>query len=146
MGYSRAALTGFLGMVTPWSAFVVGGTANGPIRLTVEVHDAQVDATNIGHSWSEVIQTAFESRSGRVTFRGLFGEEITTIELLPPGPWTMRAHARGRDEGHAERSYSGLDAEPLEEHLIQFWPGPSYGDMVLTQDRTGARLREAANR
>jgi hypothetical protein len=140
-GLSRARLTGFLGMRSPWSAIVLCGTHNGPVRLTVEIHDAYVDATDIGHRWSEVIQTGFETRSGRVTFLQLFGEEITTIELLPLGAWAMRAHARGRDEGHAERSYHGLDAEPLEEHLIQFWPGPSYGDLVLTQDRTGASAR-----
>lgn len=147
MGYSRAALTGFLGMIAPWSAMVLAGTTDGPVRLTVEVHEVPAgDLTNIGHRWSEVIETTWQSRSGAITFRRLFGEVITTIDgLLPLGSWRMRAHAKGRDEGHAERAYTMLSAEPLEEHLIQFWPGPDHGgggDLVLTQDRFGASIRE----
>lgn len=42
MGLSRGRLTGFLGMRSPWSAVVLCGTSNGPIRLTVEVHDSPV--------------------------------------------------------------------------------------------------------
>ena len=151
MGLSRGRLTGFLGMRSPWSAVVLCGTSNGPIRLTVEVHDSPVAPadqaywTKIHAEWSEIIETAFQVRSGKVTFLQLFNEPITEAELLPIGAWRVRAHAKGRDEGHAERAYTMLSAEPLEEHLIQFWPGPDHGgggDLVLTQDRFGASIRE----
>ena len=33
------------------------------------------------------------------------------------------------------------EAEPIEEHLIQFWPGHGYDDFVITRDRTGAQQR-----
>ena len=141
MGVSRALLTGFLGMRSPWSGTILCGTKEGPVRLTVEVHDSPVPIENIGNVWSEVAEVAFQVRSGVVTFRRWGGETITTLELLPPGPWRLRAHANGRDEGHDQRSHSALIGEPLEEHLIQFWPGPDYGNLVLTRDRFGASLR-----
>lgn len=144
MGLSRGRLTGFLGMRSPWSAIVLCGTYNGPIRLTVEVHDSPVMLDQrIDAEWSEIIETAFQVRSGEVTFRQLFGELITEVELLPLGAWRLRAHAKGRDEGHAERSYMTVDQDPIEEHLIQFWPGPNQGDFVITRDRTGASQRSA---
>jgi len=50
-------------------------------------------------------------------------------------------HANGRDEGHDQRSHSALTEEPLEQHLIQFRPGPDNGNLVLTRDQFGASLR-----
>ena len=147
MGLSRARLTGFLGMRSPWSAIVVCGTHNGPMRLTIEVHDSpvaqdQAHWTQIDSEWSEIIETTFQVRSGKVTFIQLFGEPITEVELLPIGPWRLRAHAKGRDEGHAKSSYQPIDQPPTEEHLIQFWPvDGDHRDLVITRDRTGAQQR-----
>ncbi len=142
---SRARLTGFLGMRSPWSAVVLCGTHNGPMRLTIEVHDShdvmdQAAWNQLTAEWSEIIQTTFQVRSGTVNFRQLFGEPVTEVELLPIGAWQVRAHAKGRDEGHEKCSDKPLDFEPIEEHLIQFWPG-DLGEMVLTRDRTGASSR-----
>ena len=147
MGLSRGRLTGFLGMRSPWSAIVLCGTDGGPIRLTVEVHDSRVATdqahwTKIDAEWSEIIETTFQVRSGKVTFLQLFGEPITELELLPIGAWRLRALARGRDEGRDERSYTPVSEDPLEEHLLQFWPADhDYGDFVLTRDTVGAYLR-----
>jgi hypothetical protein len=68
---------------------------------------------------------------------------LTTVELFPLGWWRLRAHARGRDEGHAESSYDvGLTKPPREEYLLRFWPGPNIGDVVRqTRDRRGQALR-----
>lgn len=142
MGATVAMKTGFFGLRAPWSATVLTGTRGGPVRLTVEVHDARVDVERIGHIWSEVIEVSFRSRSGDLKFREWGGEPIRIFEglLLPPGAWRLRVHARGRDEGNAA-SGPNLD-EPLEEHLIQFWPGPSIGDLVIVaQDQYGKTLR-----
>jgi hypothetical protein len=147
MGLSRGRLTGFLGMRSPWSAIVLCGTFAGPIRLTIEVHDSPVGVgdqahwTKIDAEWSEIIETTFQVRSGKVTFVQLFGEPITEVDLLPLGAWRLRAHAKGRDEGHAERSNMPVTQDPIEEHLIQFWPGADQGDFVMTRDRTGASQR-----
>ena len=137
MGLSVGRLTGFLGMRTPWSAIVLCGARFGPIRLTIEVHDSRVEFDY--DEWSEVIEVEFRSRSGDLGVRKWDSEPVTTLEgLLPPGRWCLRACARGRDE--ATDAYAP-DAEPVEEHLLQFWPGPSYGGIVLTRDRVGAHLR-----
>lgn len=148
MGLSRGRLTGFLGMRSPWSAIVLCGTDGGPIRLTVEVHDSpvakdQAGWTKIDAEWSEIIETTFQVRSGRVTFRRWGGEPMTEVDLVPLGAWRLRALARGRDEGRDERSYKPLDAGPLEEHLFQFWPGDDAGDFVMTRDTVGASYRQA---
>lgn len=145
MGLSRGRLTGFLGMRAPWSAIVLCGTHNGPMRLTIEVHDGpvvidQAAWNQITAEWSEIVDTAFQVRSGKVEFVKLFGEPITEVELLPIGAWRVRAHAKGRDEGHAKCSDKPMDFDPIEEHLIQFWPG-EHGDVVITRDRTGADSR-----
>ena len=152
MGLSRGRLTGFLGMRSPWSAIVLRGTHNGPVRLTVEVPDSPVGAgdqahwTKIDAEWSEIIETTFQVRSGKVTFLQLFGEPITEVDLLPLGAWRLRAHAKGRDQGRDERSNMPKIEDPLEEHLLQFWPGADTGDFVMTRDKVGANYRGAEPR
>ena len=142
LGASRALRTGFFGLRAPWSATVFTGTRGGPVRLTIEVHDSRVDAEGIGNVWSEIIEVTFRSRSGDLEVREWGGEPVHTFEalLLPPGPWRLRVHARGRDEGNAA---SGPELiEPVEEHLIQFWAGPNIGDVVVdTKDEYGKTLR-----
>lgn len=137
-----AFLTGFLGMRASWAAVVLCGTKSGPVRLTVEVLD-QAPARPAFDEWSEIIEVGWQSRSGEVQFRTWAGLPITTVALLPLGWWRLQAHARGRDEGHAESSYDvGLTKPPREEHLLQFWPGENTGDVVRqTRDRRGQALR-----
>jgi hypothetical protein len=142
-GVGAAAVTGFLGMRAPWSGTILTGTKYGPVRLTVEIHDEPVSAEGVEDLWSEVVEVGFRADSGEVEFRTWGGERISSLELLPPGWWRLRAHARGRDEAH-DRSWDPyLTEEPAEEHLIQFWPGPDYGDLlVVTRDQFGRDLRE----
>ena len=57
------------------------------MRLTIEVHDARVDAEGIGNVWSEIIEVTFRSRSGDLEVREWGGEPVHAFEalLLPPG-------------------------------------------------------------
>jgi len=142
MGVGAAQVNGFFGMRTPWSCTALTGTRYGPVRLTVEVHDEHPAAQGIGDHWSEIVEVGFRVRSGEIKIRQWGGEPITTLELLPVGWWRLRAHARGRDEGHARSRDPSCTEEPVEEHLIQFWLGPSIGDtVILTQDRFGGYQR-----
>jgi len=102
-----------------------------------------MDDRTIAAEWSEFIETAFQVRSGRVTFVRWGGEPMTEVDLMPLGSWRLRALATGRDQGRDERSYKPLDAGPLEEHLLQFWPGADVGDFVLTRDTVAANYRSA---
>lgn len=139
-GAGAAMVNGFLGMRNPWASTVITGTKYGPVRLTVALLD---ERPALDYGWTEIIEVEWRSRSGDLEFREWGGEPIHTLEefLLPPGRWRLRAHARGRDEAHARGWDPWLTEEPVEEHLLQFWRGPSFGDLVLTQDDFGKSMR-----
>jgi hypothetical protein len=87
-----------------------------------------------------VVECEFVSHSGTLSLVEWGGEHIATLEgLLVPGPWGLRACARGRDEGNIRESTR--DDEPVEDHLFQFWPGPHEGAIILTTDAIGAIMR-----
>ena len=135
--YELARVNGFIGQGAPWAAYIVTGALFGPVRLTIEVHDGQPDVEG---EWTEVVECEFVSHSGTLGLVEWGGEDIATLEgVLTPGPWGLRAYARGRDEA-SSREWS-RDEEPVEEHLFQFWPGPHQGAVVLTTDTHGAGMR-----
>lgn len=101
----------------------------GPVRLTVKAHDARLDANA-------------SATSGGRSSRSPSGPALVT--------WSSASVGRGRGvcESTPEVGTRGNVAsdpnldEPLEEHLIQFWPGPSIGDLVVVaQDQYGKTLR-----
>lgn len=132
-----AAANGFIGLGAPWAALLICGTHYNPVRLTIEAHDSPVDLEG---QWSEVIECEFVSHSGTLVVIEWNNQEVATLEgFLTPGPWGLRACARGRDEGHD--LIGEMPDEPLEAHLLQFWPGPHQGAVILTTDGYGATMR-----
>ena len=137
VSFDLARVNGFIGQGAPWAAYVITGTRFGLVRLTVEVHKGPVALEG---EWSEVVECQFVSHSGTLRLVEWGGEHVATLEgLLTPGPWGLRACARGRDEA-ANREWT-RDDEPVEEHLFQFWPGPHQGAVILTTDAIGATMR-----
>lgn len=136
--FDRATENGFIGQGAPWAALIICGTRYGPVRLTVEVHDSPVDLEG---EWSEVVECEFVSASGTLVVIDWNNLDVATFEgVLAPGPWGLRACARGRDEGHDWIGEIPED-EPLEVHLLQFWPGPHQGAVIRTTDLIGATMR-----
>ncbi|WP_326685689.1 MULTISPECIES: hypothetical protein [unclassified Streptomyces] len=59
-----------------------------------------------------------------------------------PGPFRVRVHARGRDDG--DRLDPQDDDEPVEEHYILAWPAPPSPSYVHKRtDLFGAEIRSA---
>lgn len=135
--FTLATVNGFIGQGAPWAAVILCGTRYAPVRLTIEAHDSPVDLEG---QWSEVIECEFVSHSGTLVVIDWNNQEVATLEgFLTPGPWGLRARARGRDEGHD--LIGEMPDEPLEAHLLQFWPGPHEGKVILTTDAYGATMR-----
>ena len=136
-GFDLATANGFIGQGAPWAVYVITGCLFGPVRLTIEVHDGPVAA---GDQWTEIVESEFVSHSGTLRLIQWGGEHIATLEgLLTPGPWGLRACARGRDLARSREW--GPDDEPAEDHLLQLWPGPHQGAVVRTTDTLGATMR-----
>jgi hypothetical protein len=137
--FTLAAVNGFIGLGAPWAALLICGTRYGPVRLTVEAHDSQPDVEG---EWSEVVECEFVSASGTLVVIDWNNQDVATLEgVLVPGPWGLRACARGRDEGNSREGTIDMDDEPVEDHLLQFWPGPHQPNVVLTTDAYGATMR-----
>ncbi|QNP71552.1 hypothetical protein IAG44_20390 [Streptomyces roseirectus] len=126
----------------PGLAVVVVGSNSGVVNLTVEVH-AQPVAHVETEEWDEVLDHSVQSLSGQMRISSLMNEPADLPVLTPygPGPYRVRVHARGRD-----RAGDAHTAEPLEDYLLQIWPGPAEPDLVHKRsDRYGESLREAAS-
>ncbi len=138
MGNSPApgGANGLIGLSRPWGGTIVTGTKYGPIRVTVEVHDTRPPADGID-DYSDVVELDFTVVSGRVVLSDWDGEPFYDL-IVSSGNWRLRVHARGADEG-AARNWDP-DDEPVEEHLLQFFPGPKLGEtMILARDVYGAQ-------
>jgi hypothetical protein len=121
-------------------AVVMTGTDTGPIALTVELLDAPPGAVDT-ESWAEVVDfsPAFEDGDLVVsTVNDTGDEEFPDFSDLPPGPYRVRLHARGRDQANEDVM---VEDEPIEEHLLQVWPAPSAPSEVhKVTDAYGAEI------
>ncbi len=135
--------TGLVG-VTQGLAMVATGTQFGNIAMTVQPgdNDPGLDVA----AWDEVVEFSLTASSdspglGISAMDG--GPDVLTALTAPgPGNYRVRVHARGRDAG------AGLDVvegEPVEEHLLQVWPGPASGMIVRkATDALGRATRDSA--
>ncbi|MFF5257648.1 hypothetical protein ACFY4C_01785 [Actinomadura viridis] len=79
----------------------------------------------------------------RVAAIGADGPDLPPSAALGPGPYRVRAHARGRDTGRALRG----TGEMVEDYLFQIWPAPPAPEIIHKQtDAYGAVLRRSAAR
>jgi len=129
---------GLIGMDKPYQGTIITGTKYGPVRVTIEEHDTAppVELSD----WTDVVEVGLEVVAGRVYFTNWDGAPFHNIDA-EPGPYRLRAHARGRDEGDRRQYELTMDDAPVEEHLIQFFPGEGGEVVHKTQDNTGGYLR-----
>ncbi|MEU1302568.1 hypothetical protein [Streptomyces shenzhenensis] len=126
----------------PGLAVVLVGINSGVVNTTVEVYRHPVGRLDTDE-WDEVVDHSIESISGQMRVTVLMDDppELPTLTPFGPGPYRVRVHARGRD-----RSTDGHVSEPVEDYLLQIWPGRHEPDAVHKQtDRTGALFRRAAD-
>jgi hypothetical protein len=130
---------GLSGLQGPSHAMVSCGVKSGPVRVTIEEYAFSAGRPTMGE-WTDIVELPFQVASGEVTFADWNGEPFHTANL-EPGEYRLRVHARGRDEGRARTYELTMDDEPVEEHMIQLFPGT--GDQITykTEDQNGAMLR-----
>ncbi|MFJ8602268.1 hypothetical protein ACWEQC_21640 [Streptomyces shenzhenensis] len=126
----------------PGLAVVLVGINSGVVNTTVEVYRHPVGRLDTDE-WDEVVDHSIESISGQMRVTVLMDDppELPTLTPFGPGPYRVRVHARGRD-----RATDSHVSEPVEDYLLQIWPGRHEPDAVHKQtDRTGAMFRRAAD-
>jgi hypothetical protein len=122
---------------------VTTGTYFGPVRVTIAIHDGAPEPELA--DWTDVVELPFVVASGQMAFVDWDGAAFYRADL-PPGPWRLRVHARGRDEGAAGNwepfdPEEGPEEEPAEEHLLQLFPGEGGEVVYKTEDAFGGRGR-----
>ncbi|MBQ1124283.1 hypothetical protein [Streptomyces sp. B15] len=128
-------------------AIVRTGTETGGLLLTVDVRDAVPEPPDLD-AWEEIVEVSL-TLPGECPGVLTAGDEDEDAEAsrLPdftfaqPGPFRVRVHARGRDEGDRLQIVEE-DEEPVEEHYILVWSAP-VGPSVAHKwtDTYGERIR-----
>jgi hypothetical protein len=136
---------GLVGPLSQSQYTICCGTRYGPVRLTFEIHDEPPALELDG--WTDVVEVPFQVY-GTVYVSDWNGEQ--RHETHPaPGSHRLRVHARGRDAGAAvewmpfDPEY-GPEEEPLEEHLVQLFPGEGAEIVHKAEDGYGGMLRSGA--
>lgn len=140
---ARLSVNGLLHLVEG-DVMILTGTAEGPVRLTVETHS---DAPPLDlEGWEDIVEVSQRSdversATGEIAVAPLFDGPVEGLPVLTlPDRTTIRirVHARGRD---AAAKYNMIE-EPIEEHLLQVWPAPEADEIChrLT-DRYGETSR-----
>jgi hypothetical protein len=125
----------------PGLAVVLVGANSGVVSMTAEVYEHPVTRLDT-EGWDEVVDHSVESLSGHMRVTPLMDDPPDLPLLTPfgPGHYRVRVHARGRD-----RADDAHVSEPLEDYLLQIWPGQHEPDLVHKQsDQCGETFRRAA--
>jgi hypothetical protein len=128
----------FNGLISAHASFavVMTGTQFGLVQLTIaSLNDEPRLSID---DWDDVVEISltFEELGAVTTDNGLGLEQAP---YLPPGDYRIRVHARGRDLGHDQ---ADVWNSPIEEHLIQAWPGPKDREIChKLSDAYGASIR-----
>jgi len=117
-------VNGLVGKPFPWKATIATGTRRRDVQVTVEVLSAPRDALL---DYEEVVETDYTVLSGTVGVLEEFGLQKHQLQV-PPGDYRLRVHARGRREGASQDWDS---TKPVEQHLLQIWPGQPEGEVVI---------------
>ncbi|KUM96180.1 hypothetical protein AQI95_42670 [Streptomyces yokosukanensis] len=126
------------------SATIATGVNYGPVRVTVDAR-SQEPSLDL-EDWEEVVEVSIHFETDEADLESMGGaieEEPQEMPLSAAGPgwYRLRVHARGRDEG-AEAIDIDIDADPVEEYLIQSWPTPQAPEIRhKTTDTHGAEVR-----
>lgn len=131
-------------------AIVRTGTDTGDILLTVDVRDTAPGPSEL-EEWEEVAEVSltFPGTDPGVLTAGDEDEEREASALpdfthAQPGPYRVRVHARGRDDG--DRLDVQDEDDPVEEHYLLVWPAPpSPSHVHKWTDDYGAEIRSSGS-
>ncbi|WP_331721114.1 hypothetical protein [Streptomyces sp. NBC_00454] len=126
-GSDRAFNGNTLAAGGPEHLALLTGTHTGEIRLSLEQLLSEPGLP--AEDWDTVVEVSIYSTSGKLWLNDGEGEMHPTAGNLAhagPGWYRVRAHARGRDLGHAQDTPDTW----VEEHLVSVWPAPPQPDVV----------------
>jgi hypothetical protein len=127
----------------PGFVVVYSGTNIGPVRVTVQVHQAAPPLDLV--AWEDVTEISFTAPNGQTTIQewgGQVPQELPNLTPGGPGSYRLRLHVRGRDRGREQVS----PEEPVEQHLLAIWPAPPAPNVIhqLTSQDGQAQAGRAA--
>lgn len=137
----RTRLAGANGLVGTNSrgAVVLTGIHTGRINLTVELTDSAPQPVDLPN-WDDVVEVSVNSDDGELIACGIMQDPPAGLPELShagPGPYRLRAHARGRDTAPG-----ASPDEPVEDYKISIWPAPATAETVYKQtDTRGQEIR-----
>jgi hypothetical protein len=129
---------GLAGLSSQSQATISTGTSYGPVRVTFEQQDEEPPLEL--EQWTDVVELPFLVVSGRVVFTDWNGQPFHEATVRP-GPYRLRIHVRGRDEGNACQYELTMADDPPEEYLIQLFRGDGGEVVYKAEDMTGGYRR-----
>ncbi|MEV7617528.1 hypothetical protein [Streptomyces sp. NPDC089799] len=126
-------------------ATILTGTTWGHLDATVDIRTGPPTAEE--EDWDDIVEASLHFEGDGPLLGSLITEDLQPLDLTPAGHpdqwWRFRFHARGRDEAAAAGDQPTQDdGTPIEQHLIQIWPGPKTTErQIKTTDATGADYR-----
>jgi hypothetical protein len=100
-------------------ARILCGQEIGSVAVTAELW--AVTPPLDAEGWQDVSEVSVMWRSAFIDFgtTGQGDDPNKRLDLPGPGDYRLRVHGRNRDDGDPRG-----DSDPVEEYLIQVWPGP----------------------
>ncbi|MFI5856109.1 hypothetical protein [Streptomyces parvulus] len=128
---------GLCGAAVPGCLLLDTGVPSGRVALTVEVHGAPPP---LDDGWEEVVEASFRPVSASTAV--LHCDRGALCEVgLPTADHRVRYRGRGMDRATAADPRAAASARPVGHYLLQFWPAPPAGDLVVRQTSRSARDR-----
>lgn len=117
--------------VFPGILVIHTGTMHGPVRVGLELTDAEPPVTD--GEWEEVVEVSFTT-SSPVYVSDAFGVVAWDLPEIPGHDdgtsYRLRVNTQGRRAG-LEASRFGVAAEAFETILLQVWPAPEEPKRIL---------------
>ncbi|GAA0449569.1 hypothetical protein Ade02nite_58580 [Paractinoplanes deccanensis] len=131
---------GLCGAGDPGTLFLMTGTSDGQVHLTIELHEREPPPAAEG--WEEVVEVSLQPRAARAGLVPWGDGALAELEL-PERSYRVRYCAAGMDEGRdpfggfnpdeiEAGDYTYMDQRP-DRYLLCFWPAPPTADAIVRQ-------------
>lgn len=118
------------------AAVISTGIHTGVVNVTTEARLTPPPSVELD-AWDEVVEVSVEMTGGDARLAVLMAavpDSYGRLTLAGPGPYRLRAHARGRDV-----AIDGTADEPFEDYRLALWPAPPAAQVIHKEtDRYGA--------
>lgn len=128
---------GLAGAAIPGFIYLVNGIGSGYAKFRVELADREPPVDQL---WEDIVEVSFEPSTKKSSLLEWAGERSYPLNL-PARSYRVRYSSNGMDEA---RQAEGQSDEPIESHLLTFWPAPTATDRIVkSTSRQAAYWHEA---